>query len=87
VDAAHDQFLIDAGNKRANDSDPTVYDRVNISSLTSYPIYPGGSRTYNLLGSWFQYVSVSENGKNMTTFLYHGYGKEPIQVEASINST
>lgn len=47
-------------NKRNDpNADNTIYDKINISSLTKYPIYPGGSRVYNLLGSYFQYVSLS----------------------------
>ncbi len=75
VDAATDQFMFDTRNKRANNTDPTIYDRVNISSYTTLPIYPGGSRVYNYILSYFQYVSLSPDGKNMTTFLWKGYDK------------
>jgi hypothetical protein len=51
------------------------------------PIYKGGSRVSNFLGSYFQYVSVFEDGKNMTTFIYHGDDKAPISAEGSLNST
>ncbi len=73
VDATSDQLMVDTQNVRANNSDPTVFDRVNITEFTSLPIYPGGSRTYNFIGSYFQYVSVSSDGLNMTTFLWKGY--------------
>ena len=67
--------MFDTQNKRANNSDPTIYDRVNISEYTTLPIYPGGSRVYNFIGSYFQYVSLSQDGKNMTTFIWKGYDK------------
>ena len=65
---------------------PAVYNRVPVSNLTCYPLYPCNSRTYNLVGSYFQYVSQSENKKSMTTFLYRGYGDLPITGAAYLKS-
>lgn len=39
VEANKVQFWFDTRNKRMNDSDPTIYDKVNASSFTSLPIY------------------------------------------------
>jgi hypothetical protein len=49
VEAINDQFWFDTQNVRANNSDPTIYDKVNITSLTQLPIYPGGSRVFDFL--------------------------------------
>jgi hypothetical protein len=88
VDATSTQFMFDTQNVRANNSDPTVFDRVNITEYTSLPIYPGGSTTFNFIGSYFQYVSISSDGLNMTTFLWEGYSKSAtVQKQASLNSS
>lgn len=43
VEGVNDQFWFDTRNKRVNDTDPTIYDKVNASSLTNLPIYSQGS--------------------------------------------
>lgn len=56
-----------------NNSDPTIYDMVNASTFTTLPIYPSGDQAYSFFSSYFQYVSLSSDGLNMTTFIYKGY--------------
>ena len=59
VEANSDQFWFDTENFRANDSDPTVYDKLNVSNITTLPVYSSGSLVYNFIGKFFQYVSLS----------------------------
>lgn len=44
---------------------------------------------YKLRGTYFRYVSVSTDQKNMSTFVYHGYtsDKTAISGEASLTSS
>ena len=65
---------------------PAVYNKVPVSNLTCFPLYPCNSRVYNLIGYNFQYVSQSKNKKSMTTFLYRGYGDLPILGAAYLKS-
>lgn len=81
VEGTSDQFWFDTRNKRVNDTDPTVYDKVNASSLTKLPIYSQGSETYSFLSSYFQYVSISANKLKLTTFIYKGYEKSKTVYE------
>ena len=69
------EFLIDTMNC-LTPGVPAVYDRVPVCELTSYPVYPECSRTYNLVGYNFQYASQSASKKSLTTFLYRGYGDQ-----------
>lgn len=68
--------------------EPTIYNKVNISTLTSLPIYPKGSSSYSFLSSYFQYVSLSSDKLNLTTFAYQGYEEtKTVLAEGSLNST
>lgn len=80
VEATKNQFWFDTKNQRKNALDPTIYERVNISSLTSLPIYSQSSRCSNFLSSFFQYFSLSSDKLNMTTFLFTGYSKNSLIV-------
>lgn len=73
VEATTDTLWFDTRNIRNNDSDPTVYDKVNASTLTTLPIYSQGSEAYSFLSSYFQYVSISSDKLKLTTFIYQGY--------------
>jgi hypothetical protein len=84
-DEVKNQFLVDTLNC-LTPGVPAVYTSVPVCSLTSYPLYPGCSRTYNLIGYNFQYASLSSNKKSLTTFLYRGYGDLPILGVAYLRS-
>lgn len=82
---AKNEFLVDTMNC-LTPGVPAVYNRVPVSNLTCYPLYPCNSRIYNLVGYNFQYVSQSDNKKSLTTFMYRGYGDLPILGAAYLKS-
>ena len=84
-DQANNQFLVDTINCRPQNS-PAVYSYIPVCNLTSYPLYPECSRTYNIIGYNFQYVSEATNHKSMTTFLWRGYGDQTILGNAYLKS-
>lgn len=72
VEATKNKFWFDTRNYRTP-SEPTIYNKVNISSFTNLPIYAGGSGAYSFLSSYFQYVSLSSDNLKLTTFIFKGY--------------
>ncbi len=76
VEANDDKFWIDSNNTRKNNTDPTIYYKKPISKYTCEAIYPGGSQVYNLVDSYFQYVSESSDHCKLTTFAVWGYVPE-----------
>lgn len=87
IEANTDSLWFNAGNL-VNTYVASIYNKTNASSLTSNPIYPQSSRGFSFLSSYFQYVSLSSDGLNLTTFIFKDYIQTAtIYGEASINST
>ncbi len=55
-DQANNQFWVDV-DKNKRPGVPTVYDKISICKLTNLPLYGDCSRTVELAGWNFQYVS------------------------------
>lgn len=72
VEATDDQLWIDSRKPFTVDK-PSTYKKYNIEDLTKLKIYTSGSRAYNFISSYFQYVSVSKDMMNMNAFVYYGY--------------
>lgn len=86
VEATTDSLWFNTGNI-ATVNVASVFNKVKVSSLTCYPIYKQSSRSYSFLSSYFQYVSMSSDGLNMTTFIYRDYVQTTkIYGEASLSS-
>lgn len=73
VDATNNQLLIDLEEPR-NATDPSKYEKLDITPLTDFPLYDV-SFAYRMRDTYFQYVSLTSGNTKMTTFLYHGYKK------------
>ncbi len=64
---------VDSNNTRKNNTDPTIFFKTPLCKLTDKPIYVGGSKVFNLIDWYFQYVSESEDNCKLTAFVVWGY--------------
>jgi hypothetical protein len=78
VEATNNQFWFDTENNRIDVHDPTIFEKVNVTDLTTLDIYSGGSKTFRLRNSYFQYVSLSQDQLSMSAFVFHGYEKSSV---------
>ena len=86
-DRRSDQLLIDQNTCRKDIFDPTVYKRVPICDLVpKLPLYKDQGTTVGYVSWFFQYISKSKNEKELTTFLYWGYGDKPIVNPVNLKS-
>jgi len=76
VEANNNEFWVDSNNTRKDSSDPTIYIKKSITKYTKSPIYPGGSRVFNLIDWYFQYISENDDHCKLTAFVVSGYKPE-----------